>query len=188
MKNLLLIILLLVSFVKIDAQQIAVKNNLVYDLTLTPNLGLEFKLNKKFTLDILGGYNPFTFNDDKRFKHWLVQPELRYWFCESFNGTYMGLHAHGGEFSVAGLDLPFGMFPTLKDHRYEGYYVGGGVSIGHHWILSKRWSIEANIGAGYAYVDYDKYGCKTCSPKLKSGSRNYIGVTKIGVSFIYFIY
>ena len=144
-------------------------------------------LGKKTTLDLYGGYNPFTFGGNKRFKHWLVQPEFRYWTCERFNGTFWGLHLHGGEFSVAGIHLPFKMFPSLKDHRYEGYFYGGGVSVGHQWVLSKRWNLEASVGVGYAHWVYDKYRCVNCSPKIKSGHKNYVGPTKVAVSLVYFI-
>ncbi|MCD8267879.1 MAG: DUF3575 domain-containing protein [Parabacteroides sp.] len=172
------------------SQRVAIKNNLLYDMTATPNLALETKIGEKMTLELYGGYNPFTFgkDDNKRFKHWLVQPEWRYWFCESFNGTFLGVHVHGGEFNVSGLKLPFGMFPTLEDHRYEGYFYGVGVSIGHQWILNKRWSLEAALGLGYARLEYDKYKCTDCSPLLKSSSRNYFGPTRLAVSFVYFLH
>lgn len=163
------------------------ENNLLYDATTTPNLALEVGLGKKTTLDLYGGYNPFTFGNHKRFKHWLAQPEFRYWTCERFNGTFWGVHLHGGEFSVAGISLPFKIFPSLKDHRYEGYFYGGGVSVGHQWLLSKHWSLEASVGVGYAHWVYDKYRCVNCSPKIKSGHKNYVGPTKAAVSLVYFI-
>lgn len=169
------------------SQNIAIKNNLLYDATLTPNLGLEFGLGSKSTFDINVGYNPFTFSNGKKLKHWAVQPEYRYWNCEKFNGSFWGIHAHGGEFSFAGVKLPFGIFKKLRDYRYEGYFVGGGISFGYQWMLSKRWNLEASIGAGYAYIDYDKYRCNECGPKLKGGHRHYVGPTKATLSFIYII-
>ncbi|MCD7899129.1 MAG: DUF3575 domain-containing protein [Bacteroides sp.] len=169
------------------SQNFAIKNNLLYDATLTPNLGFEFGLSKKSTLDINAGYNPFTFSKGKSLKHWAVQPEYRYWTCEKFNGSFWGFHLHGGEFSFAGIKLPFGMFPSLRDYRYEGFFLGGGISFGHQWILSKRWNLEASIGAGYAHIKYDKYPCRDCGPKIKSGHYNYFGPTKAVVSFIYII-
>lgn len=45
-------------------------------------------------------------------KHWLVQPEARYWFCEAFNGHFLALHALAGQFNVADMDL--GIFPSLR--------------------------------------------------------------------------
>jgi len=188
MKKLIFIMISIAVSASLFSQDAAIKNNLVYDATLTPNLGLEFRLGGKQTMDINVGYNPFTFSDGKKFKHWLVQPELRFWMCESFNGTFVGIHAHGGEFSVAGIKLPFGMFKPLRDNRYEGYFVGGGISLGYQWIMSKRWSFEASLGAGYAFIDYDKYPCPDCGPKIKSDTYNYWGVTKATLSFIYFIF
>lgn len=41
---------------------------------LTPNAGVEFRLSDRWSLDLSGGYNPWTFNDGKKLKHWLVQP------------------------------------------------------------------------------------------------------------------
>jgi len=185
MKRLITVVALVACVTLTYAQQIGIKNNLIYDATLTPNLGLEFGVGRKSTINIDAGWNPFTFNDGKKFKHWLVQPEYRWWTCEKFNGTFFGIHAHGGVFSVANLKLPFGAFPTLKNHRYEGYFVGGGLTIGHQWILSKHWNLEASIGAGYAYINYDKYKCEDCGPKIKSDIRHYFGVTKAAISFIY---
>lgn len=187
MNRLLFVCILFGCTIPLLGQNIAVKNNVLYDLTLTPNLGIEMKLSDKSTLDISGGYNPFSLGEYRRFKHWLVQPEYRYWLCERFNGIYLGVHAHGGEFSVGGLDLPFGFLSQLEDHKYEGYFIGGGVSIGRQWVLNSRWSLEASLGLGYARFEYDKYPCAECGDKIKSGNYNYWGPTKAAISFIYFI-
>lgn len=64
-----------------SAQKAAIKTNLLYDATTTFNLGAEFALSPKWTLDVSGNYNPWTFSNNKKWKHWLVQPEARYWFC-----------------------------------------------------------------------------------------------------------
>lgn len=187
MKKSIFILILLSASALSWGQKFAIKNNLLYDATLTPNLGMEIGLSKKSTFELNVGVNPFTFSDGKKFKHLLVQPEYRRWFCERFNGTFWGIHLHGGEFSVADIKLPFGMFPSLEHHRYEGYFLGGGLSIGHQWVLSKRWNLEATLGAGYAFIDYEKYGCAKCGPKIKDGTYNYFGVTKAAVSLIYVI-
>jgi Protein of unknown function (DUF3575). len=161
---------------------VALKTNLLYWATTTPNLGLEIGLSKKITLDISGNYNPWSFSDNKKVKHWLVQPELRYWTCERFNGHFFGLHGHYAQFNFSCIK-PLGM----KGHRYEGDLYGAGLSYGYHWILNKRWSVEATIGVGWAHVDYDKYSCNECSAKIKSDNKNYFGPTKVGINLIYVI-
>lgn len=164
---------------------VALKTNFLYWATTTPNLGLEFGLSDKWTLDISGNYNFWDFKDNKKFKHWLVQPELRYWLCERFNGHFFGIHGHYAEYNVGGFEL-LG-FKKLKDYRYEGNLYGGGISYGYHWVLSNRWSIEATIGVGYAHLDYDKYNCGKCGTKIKDDTKNYWGPTKAALSIIYII-
>lgn len=186
-KSLLIFIGTLLYVVPMLGQSVAIKNNLLYDAALTPNIGLEFGISPKSTINIHAGYNPFEFGDRKQMKHWVVQPEYRYWLCDKFNGTFLGLHLHGGEFSVSNMKLPFGFLSQLEDHLYEGVFYGAGISIGHQWILSRRWNIEASIGAGFARIDADKYPCAECGSKIKSDSYNYFGPTKASISLVYFL-
>lgn len=160
----------------------AIKTNALYWATTTPNLGFEVAFSPKITLDVSGNYNPWTFSGNKKLKHWLVQPELRYWLCDRFNGHFLGVHAHYAGFNVGGIKML-----GLEKHRYQGNLYGAGISYGYHWILNKRWSMEGVIGVGYARIDYDKYKCRQCGSKLDSGHKNYFGVTKLAINFIYVI-
>lgn len=167
---------------KLYTPHVAVKTNILYLATTTPNLGFEVGLSKKLTLDVSGNYNFWEFKNDKKIKHWLVQPELRYWLCERFNGHFFGIHGHYAEFNVEGFKML-----GLRNKRYQGNLYGGGISYGYHWILSNHWSIEATVGVGYAHIDYDKYQCHDCGAKLKSDTKNYWGPTKAGLNLIYII-
>ena len=186
-KGYVVILIFICFFQQAHAQEIAIKTNLAYWATTTPNLGMEFALGKKSTLEISGGVNPFEFSDNKRFKHWLVQPEYRWWFCEAFNGHFLGIHAHGAQFNVGGWDIPLGRLDVFKDKRYEGYLYGAGISYGYQWVLTNRWNFEFNIGAGYARIHYGEYPCKDCGTKQDEGNYNYWGITRVELSFIYFI-
>ena len=83
------------------------------------------------------------------------------------------------------IDMPWGIWPELKDHRFKGHFYGFGVSYGYQWILGKHWNLEGNIGIGYARVKYEQFECKTCGEKVKEGHKNYVGPTKAAVSLIY---
>lgn len=185
MNKLILFILLAFPGV-ISAQKIAIKNNLVWDATLSPNLALEIGLSPRTTLDIYGAVNPFNFKNNKRFKHWLAQPEFRLWTCERFNGSFFGVHLHGGSFLLKKLNMPFGLIDELKERRYEGHFYGAGVSYGYQWILGNKWNLELSAGVGYARFVYDVYECNDCLPKLEKRKRNYFGPTRCNVSFVYF--
>lgn len=155
------------------------KTNLLYDLTTTFNMGIELKLGNRTTLDLPVNYNPWTFSGNRKFKHWLFQPGVRFWKSQAFRGSFWGIHGHVSQFNTQGI---FGR------NQYEGWLTGGGISYGYRWNLSGRWAMEAEIGAGYAYISYDKYEearCHDCGRKIKSASRNYFGVTKAAVSLVY---
>lgn len=176
MRKILLIILCIAGWMeRPSAQDVAIKTNGLYWLTTTPNVGVEFALNTKMTLDISGAYNPWTFKDDKKMRFWLVQPELRYWLCEKFEGHFIGIHAHGAQF-----------FGGFGDKRYDGYLAGGGFSYGYDWILSPRWNLETTAGIGYArlwFKESDRIPCLKC---YENKHKNYFGPTKVAISLIYF--
>lgn len=178
------------------SQEVAVKNNLVYDALLTPNLSLEFPLAEKWTLDTQVGMNFFFYKTDpaasgyksKKWSHWLVQPEARYWTRERYDGWFVGFHAHGGQMNVGGINIPFiiqNKHKEMKKHRYEGYFYGIGISGGYHWMLSDHFRMEASLGIGYAHVKYDKFKCTTCGRKAGKGEADYIGPTRAALSLIY---
>lgn len=180
--------LALCPFADARGQQVALKTNLLYDATTTPNLGLEMGVGKKHSLQLFYGLNPWKFNHGQNrtyLKHWVLNPEYRYWFCHRFNGSFLGIHAFGGEFDARNVDLPFGLWDDLKDHRHEGWFVGGGVSYGYQWVLSRHWNFEAAIGIGAAYIDYEKFSCGTCGKKVDDGDKVYVGPTKAALSLVY---
>lgn len=169
--------------------QFGIKTNLLYWATTTPNLGVEVATGKKHTALVFFGLNPWkqSGGDHSSLRHWMVMPEYRYWFNQDFEGWFLGVHALGGQYNVGGVKFPFGLLKGLRDHRYEGWYAGGGITTGKQWILSRHWNLETSIGLGYIHTKYDKFECGTCGEKLKSAHRNYVGPTKVALSLIYLI-
>ena len=172
-------------FLSVRAQQVALKTNLLGDATLTPNLGVELGVSRRGTVQLFYGFNPWKFSETKQTRHWVLMPEYRFWTCQRFNGHFFGVHAMGGQFNVAGVKLPFGLFDELRDRRYEGRFIGGGVTYGYQWILSRHWNFEASVGVGYDYIKYKEFGCGTCGPKHADRHRHYFGPTKAALSLSY---
>jgi len=106
----------------IEAQRVAAKSNILADAFLNPNLGIEVGLAPKWTLDITGQFNAWTLSHDRRWKHWVFQPEARYWFRDRFSGHFVGAHMHGGQYNIGGFDGQINFFGSdarkLKDSRY----------------------------------------------------------------------
>ena len=165
----ILLLATLPSLPALNAQNLGIKTNILSDATATVNLGVEAAVAPKWTLDLSGSYNPWEFPGYRKQKQWMVQPEARYWFCEAFNGHFVAAHLLGGEFNMANPYFPFNMFEALKDYRYQGWMYGVGVGYGYQWILSPRWSIEAEIGAGYVGTKYEQYECERCGELIDEG-------------------
>ncbi len=180
-----------------QAQTVAVKTNLLTDMTLTPNIGAEASLGMRSSVNLVYGINPWSFDSDthgkRKAKFWVLMPEYRWWPCTVFNGHFFGVHAMGGQFNASNVSIPLpgGFFggdnirSGARHSRYQGGFAGAGLTYGYQWTLSRHWNLEAEIGVGYNYVWYDKYGCGECEGKIKSGHTNYAGITKLGLSFLY---
>lgn len=171
------------------AQDVALKTNILYDATATVNLGAEVKVAPKWSLDLSGNLNAWSFNGGRRWKHWMVQPEARFWLCDAMAGHFFALHALGGQMNVG--HLPFardflGMkFSHLKDNRYQGWYAGAGIGYGYSWILGKHWNLEAELGLGWLYSHYDIYECEGCGRKTGKGQHSTFGPTKAALNLVY---
>lgn len=176
--------------------EIALKSNILYDATTTPNIGIEIETGKKNTLQLFYGLNPWRFNTDgsyKQAKHWVLMPEYRWWRCSNFNGFFYGVHLMGGQFNAANVNLPIpGFFFSgdniakgVRDTRYEGTFAGLGLSYGYQWVLTRHWNLEAELALGYNHVWYSKYRCQKCGAKVGSGNSNYLGATKVALSMLY---
>lgn len=172
------------------AQNAAVKTNLVYDALANVNAGVEVGLAPKWTLDVSGNFNGWDMSHDRKWKHWLVQPELRYWFCDRFAGHFLGLHLHGGQYNVGGLKNSIEFlgtdFSKLSDHRFQGWFAGAGIAYGYTWVLGRHWNLEAEIGIGYSYSVSDKFECVGCGRKVEEDKdHHYVGPTKAAINLVY---
>ena len=188
-----LLTLLLLSIATLQglrAQNVAVKTNVLSDALLNPNAAVEVGLAPKWTLDISGEFNVWNMSHNRRWKHWVVQPEARYWFCDRFAGHFVGVHLLGGQYNVGGLDFNFSFigtdFSKLKDSRYQGWFGGAGVAYGYDWVLGQHWNLEAEIGIGWTYTRYDRFRCAGCGKKIESDKpHNYFGPTKAAINIVY---
>ena len=173
----------------VKAQDVAIKTNLLYDATATVNLGVEVGLAPRWTLDISGNINAWNVKEDARWRHWLAQPEARYWFCDRFSRHFIGFHAIGGQYNVGGIENNISFFGSdfsnLSEKRYQGWAAGAGIAYGYAFILGKHWNLELELGVGYAYFNYDIFSCTGCGKRVGVGDHNYFGPTKAAINLVY---
>lgn len=188
--KLIITMVLLALFMSVKAQKVAVKTNLVSDVILSPSLGVEVGVAPHWTVDVKGQLNAWTLSHDRRWRHWLLQPEVRYWFCDRFAGHFLGAHVHGGQYNIGGFNGRLHFLGTdtrkLKGVRYQGWFAGFGVAYGYAWILGRHWNLEAEFGFGYSYTCYDKFPCTACGERIaRDKSHHYVGPTKVAINLVY---
>lgn len=188
-KKLFLLIFALTAVAGAKAQNVAIKTNLLSDGFANVNAGIEVGIAKHWTLDLTGDYNGWDVNDHK-WRHWLAQPEFRYWFCNRFSSHFLGIHAMGGLYNFANIEnrvLFLGSdFSGLTHYRYQGWGVGGGIAYGYAWVLGKHWNLEAEIGVGYVYTHYDTFECDDCGRRISENQpHHYVGPTKAAINLVY---
>ena len=159
-----------------------IKTNALEAAALIANLGVEFRLSERISLDVIGHYSPYDyFNRQRKIRILAIQPEVRYWWGEPLvRGHFIGLHA-----PIAGFNI------QLNDHyRYQDpnhALWGVGISYGYAMPLGKsgRWGVEFTVGVGYLNIKYNTYE-GVCNGKYLSTKReNYFGPTRLGIDFSY---
>ena len=192
MKRIILLLAIVIAGMSqtVYGQKVAVKTNLLSDGFLNPNVGIEVGVAPKWTLGMTGQFNAWRLSHDRRWKHWAVQPEARYWLCDRFGAHFFGVHLHGGQYNIGGFDGRINLLGTdarkLQDARYQGWFAGTGVTYGYAWILGHHWNLEAEIGIGYSYTRYDRFRCAGCGKKMETDMQHhYVGPTKVAINLAY---
>lgn len=173
----------------INGRETALKTNLLYDATATVNLGIEQAIAPRWSLDLSANLNAWNMHSGARWKHWLVQPEARYWFCQALDGHFLAAHLLGGQYNV-GHWTDGGLWGIKSDklaaNRYQGWFAGVGIGYGYSWVLGKHWNLEAEIAVGYAFSRYDRFECENCGREVESNRNyHYVGPTKAAISLVY---
>lgn len=160
-----------------------IKTNLLEDAVGTMSLGAEYRFSSRFSIDLMGAWNPWTFSDHMMYRRWSVGPQFRWWPGDK--GHFLGLTLEGGEFNYNKISLPFNSSPSLRDYRYDGWNLGAGLAYGYRYDVSRWFALEVMLGFGVSYIDYSKYQCHKCGEKIASGKRAYAGPMRTGVNLIY---
>jgi hypothetical protein len=194
---------------------VAVKSNLLYDATATFNIGGEYAINKTFSVNLSANYNGWALKAPYAWKHYMVQPEFRYWLRETFNEHYVGAHLVYGGFDIERMSLPFFGFKR-RNLFVDGTAYGAGVAYGYQLYITPHLNVEFSLGVGFLQLKYYKFdyttGIKDLGEISKAGyyhsvnglyynknakdgdgkalnpwQKSYIGPTQIGITIVYII-
>ena len=185
MRKLALLSFFIFACISVQAQYFAVSNNLIFDAMGALSAGIEVPLTKHRSWELYGSMRPWRRGEVTVNKHYFVQTQYRIWPCQVMNGFFWGPYLHAAEFNIGDKGFPLTLIETMRQNRYEGWLVGGGVGIGYEYALAKHWNLGAEIGAGYTYIKYKKNGCERCGRLWEDASYNYWGISRLGLNIIY---
>lgn len=164
----------------------ALKNNLLYDAVLTPNIQLEFRLNDHWSLQAGVGFNPFPIDDVviPKWRHLSVDLAPRYWFCRTFSRDFVSFNLAYAHYNVAGGMYPVGwLYKPVQSNRFQGDALMAGVSYGWSRTISQHFSIELEGGVDGGWTRYDKFACAHCG-KLLAQEHKWFVVPRLGVNLV----
>ena len=125
---------------------LSLRANLLRWATLTPDLGVEWRICPSWGIAVNGSWTSWTWSDkDRRYALWEVAPEVRYYMGEK-KAWYLGAMFKAGQFNY-----------KLSETGKQGDLMGGGITAGHQLRLNKALALDFNLGLGYLNADYEKY-------------------------------
>ena len=160
-----------------SAQRVSLKTNALYWAAASPNIGLEFRINRHITFDFDATYNNITIGKyDTQVR--MFTPEMRYWFsARPQAGHFVGLTGIAANYNL-----------LIKDESHDGDIFGGGLTYGYSFVLSRHWSIETTVGAGLVYRHELNYKQDDENVPDRANVKKYqFFPLKAGVSFVYII-
>lgn len=163
----------------------AVKTNMLYDLALVPNIGLEFYLGKN--ISVAGNWMYSWWKNDRIAWYWRTYGgdlAVRYWFGPDAEKKPLSGHHVGVYGQIITYDFEIGGRGYLGDR----WSYAGGIEYGYSLPVARRLNIDFNLGVGYLGGEFKEYlpidGHYVWQATKK---RNYIGPTKLEVSLVWLL-
>lgn len=148
-----------------SSAQVEIKANLPLAAVLVPNIGVEFQVGKKTSvqLDVLGSF--WDSIDGEPLQLTQTFFEFRYYKKNDTSGWFVGGHLGFGMFTM---QKPYKILiydqysdqsnPDADDYTHKsGRAVFHGISLGYKKRFNERWALEAFIGGGYTMSMYKGY-------------------------------
>lgn len=162
----------------------AIKTNMLYDLAMTPNIGVEFHLGRNWTVGANWAYAWWK-NDNKAF-YWRVyggELDVRKYFGKQaqerpLSGHHVGIYGQGLTY-----DFDLGKAGILSQLSY-----GVGLEYGYSLPVAKALNIDFGIGFGYLGGEYKVYDpMDGCYVWRETRQRHWFGPTRAEISLVWLI-
>ena len=154
---------------------LSLRANLLRWATLTPDLGLEWRICPSWGIAVNGSWTSWSWSDkDRRYALWEVAPEVRYYIGEK-KAWYLGALFKAGQFNY-----------KLSETGKQGDLMGGGITAGYQLRLNKALALDFNLGLGYLNADFEKYEVID-GVRVRCGNetKNWCGPINAGVTLMW---
>lgn len=154
---------------------LSLRANLLRWATLTPDLGLEWRICPSWGIAVNGSWTSWSWSDkDRRYALWEVAPEVRYYMGEK-KAWYLGAMFKAGQFNY-----------KLSETGKQGDLMGGGITVGYQLRLNKALDLDFNLGMGYLNVDFEKYEVID-GVRVRRGNetKDWYGPINVGVTLVW---
>ena len=154
---------------------LSLRANLLRWATLTPDLGVEWRICPSCGIAVNGSWTSWTWSDkDRRYALWEVAPEIRYYMGEK-KAWYLGAMFKAGQFNY-----------KLSETGKQGDLMGGGITAGYQLRLNKALALDFNLGLGYLNADFEKYEVID-GVRVRCGNetKNWCGPINAGVTLVW---
>ena len=157
---------------------LSLRANLLRWATLTPDLGLEWRIHPSWGILVNGSWTSWSWNDkDRRYALWEVAPEVRYYMGMEKRG-YLGAMFKAGKFNY-----------KLSGTGKQGDLMGGGITAGYQLRLNDALSLDFSLALGYLNADYEKYEVID-GVRVRRGNdtKNWWGPVNAGVTLVWTLF
>ena len=154
---------------------LSLRANLLRWVTLTPDLGLEWRICPSWGIAVNGSWTSWSWSDkDRRYALWEVAPEVRYYMGEK-KAWYLGAMFKAGQFNY-----------KISETGKQGDLMGGGITTGYQLRLNKALTLDFNLGMGYLNADFEKYEVID-GVRVRCGNetKNWCGPINAGVTLVW---
>ena len=162
--------------------RIALKSNLLYDLLLTPNIGVEIPLHEKWSLAANWMYAWWK-SDSKSWYHRIYggDVEIRRWIKPKSPLTGLHFGAYG---QMLTYDFEWGGDGVLGDK----WSWAAGISAGYSKKIAPRLNLDFTLGVGYLTGKYHEYKpVDDCYVSQATKNSKWFGPTKAEVTLVWLL-
>ena len=157
---------------------LSVHANLLRWATLTPDIGLEWRIHRNIGIVVNGSWTTWSWDDkERRYALREIAPEVR-WYLGKEKRGYVGAMYKAGAFNY-----------KFSETGKEGNINGGGITGGYKLPLNRALSLDFSLGLGYLHATYDKYNVID-NVRVRAGHdrKNWFGPVSAGVTLVWKIF